>query len=69
MDGWIGGWLVDGWIGGSILEERGNVTVYKHLLIGHLHEVSSVTGCLGVLSLVLCQAPGGQSCAIFPVSH
>ena len=58
MDGWMGGcggWLVDGWIGGSILEGRGNVTVYKHLLIGHLYanlyEVSSVTGCLGVLVL------------------
>ena len=54
MDGWMDGWLVglvdvvDGWIGGSILEGRGKVTVYKHLLIGHLHEVSSVTGCLGV---------------------
>ena len=54
VDGWMDGWLVglvdvvDGWIGGSILEGRGNVTVYKHLLIGHLHEVSSVTGCLGV---------------------
>ena len=33
------------------MEGRGNIHVYKHLLIVHPQEVSGVTDCLGVLLL------------------